>query len=312
MDAPCGRARPPHAAREAQPLGPVPICCESGRAQTHAERAGLPLGTPRTFPSQRSRGHGAQGNGATRALDPRYICLGCPHHTVLPLRRALPTLAIRVVARVLPLPPSPHSHLTSRSPRLHTYPITLTLATVFSARNDLKNAVNERVVGAADAETKHGHIINWVGVTKLDVSTNRRAEFVHPVACPPQWLPVIVANTHWPPTDRRRLSNHKFTSKAELQTAAQEYNADVTSATSTYGPIANWDVSGISDMSELFKDLTSFNADISSWDTSRVTDMRTMFQARSARALPTLLAPRPPTALSPPNFGPCPAIMPSY
>ena len=232
--------------------------------------------------------------------------------TVLPLRRALPTLAIRVVARVLPLPPSPHSHLTSRSPRRHTYPITLTLATVFSARNDLKNAVNERVVGATDAETKHGHIINWVGVTKLDVSTNRRAEFVHPVACPPQWLPVIVANTHWPPARHRRLSNHKFTIKSELQTAAQEYNADVTSATSTYGPIANWDVSGISDMSELFNGLTSFNADISSWDTSRVTDMRTMFQARSARALPTLLAPRPPTALSPPNFGPRPAIMPSY
>merc|ERR1712194_135312 len=45
----------------------------------------------------------------------------------------------------------------------------------------------------------------------------------------------------------------------------------------TYGPIADWDVSAISDMSNLFKDLKYFNADISSWHTSGVTDMNWMF-----------------------------------
>ena len=75
MDAPLGRPRPPHAAPEARPLGPVPICCESGRAPAHSERDGLPLPQP-AFPSQRSRG-----NGAARALDPRYICLGSPPPT---------------------------------------------------------------------------------------------------------------------------------------------------------------------------------------------------------------------------------------
>ena len=164
---------------------------------------------------------------------------------------------------------------------------------MFSARDDLKNAVNEWVVGATDAETKYGHIINWAtaGVTKPNVGS-KLAEFEHhPVACPPQWLPAILASTPWPPTHRRRL-NYKFTSKADLMTAAQEYNANwlVTNwaATTTYGRIANWDVSEISDMSGLFRELNSFNADISSWDTSGVTDMSEMFEARSARALPTL------------------------
>merc|ERR1711935_859834 len=43
-----------------------------------------------------------------------------------------------------------------------------------------------------------------------------------------------------------------FTDKASLQTAVQAYNTNPTAAIATYGPIANWDVSGITDMSELF------------------------------------------------------------
>ena len=39
----------------------------------------------------------------------------------------------------------------------------------------------------------------------------------------------------------------------------------------------HWDVSKVTDMSDLFKDRTTFNADISSWDTSAVTDMQSMF-----------------------------------
>jgi surface protein len=76
-----------------------------------------------------------------------------------------------------------------------------------------------------------------------------------------------------------------FTTKAELQTAVREYNYIRDAATATYGPIADWDVSAITDMSYLFNRLTSFNADISGWDTSSVTTMYVMFQVRSARAL---------------------------
>jgi len=82
---------------------------------------------------------------------------------------------------------------------------------------------------------------------------------------------------------------YTFTSKASLKTAVQAYDADPTAATATYGPIAGWCVSVITDMSYLFHNLQNFNADISSWDTSGVTDMSWMFQVRSARSL----APKP-------------------
>jgi surface protein len=76
-----------------------------------------------------------------------------------------------------------------------------------------------------------------------------------------------------------------FTTKASLQVAVQAYNTNPDTATGTYGSIAGWDVSRITDMSYLFNNLENFNADISSWDTSKVTNMYAMFWVRSARAL---------------------------
>ena len=73
-----------------------------------------------------------------------------------------------------------------------------------------------------------------------------------------------------------------FTSKADLRAAAQAYDANPTDAIATYGAIAGWDVSAITDLSYLFSELGNFNADISSWDTSRVTDMGWMFYSASA------------------------------
>ena len=70
-----------------------------------------------------------------------------------------------------------------------------------------------------------------------------------------------------------------------METAVQAYNTDPTAAIATYGPIADWDVSAITDMSDLFYNLKNFNADISNWDTSSVTTMRLMFYVCSARAL---------------------------
>ena len=86
-----------------------------------------------------------------------------------------------------------------------------------------------------------------------------------------------------PPTRRRRLIDNFFTSTAGLRTAAQEYNANEQTAIATYGPVADWDVSAITNMYQLFYGLSKFNADISSWNTSGVTDMRQMFRVRSAR-----------------------------
>ena len=66
--------------------------------------------------------------------------------------------------------------------------------------------------------------------------------------------------------------------KEELQTAVDLWVSDSTTALSTYGEINTWDVSLITDMSDLFKDKSTFNDDISNWDVSNVTTMYQMFR----------------------------------
>ncbi|WP_051605661.1 BspA family leucine-rich repeat surface protein [Polaribacter sp. Hel_I_88] len=66
--------------------------------------------------------------------------------------------------------------------------------------------------------------------------------------------------------------------QANIQTAVNEWVADPTVATTTYGNISNWDVSAVTNMSYLFEDKTNFNDDISAWDVSNVTTMEWMFR----------------------------------
>ena len=68
-------------------------------------------------------------------------------------------------------------------------------------------------------------------------------------------------------------------SNPNLKRAVHAFNTSPASAIAEYGPIANWDVSAVSDMSGLFS-YSNFNADISNWDTSGVTDMSYMFYVR--------------------------------
>ena len=111
---------------------------------------------------------------------------------------------------------------------------------------------------------------------------SKLAEANHPVACPPQWLPVIlVANTPVATTNGRRRLASVFATKAELRTALVAWDSNPFGAGLQYGPIADFDVSGITDMSQLFRDLGNINEDISSWDTSGVTSMTRMFEVRT-------------------------------
>ena len=77
------------------------------------------------------------------------------------------------------------------------------------------------------------------------------------------------------------LSTFVFTSKVQLQDAVNLWISDNALAISTYGQINTWDVSAITDMSNLF-DSTTFNSDISNWDVSNVTDMSSMFSSATS------------------------------
>ena len=67
-----------------------------------------------------------------------------------------------------------------------------------------------------------------------------------------------------------------------IRTAVAAWLADATAAEATYGHISTWETGGVTDMSELFKDASSFNEDIGAWDTSGVTTMYGMFYGASS------------------------------
>ena len=52
--------------------------------------------------------------------------------------------------------------------------------------------------------------------------------------------------------------------------------------TNTYGDIKDWDTSNVTDMSQLFKNKSTFNENISDWNVSNVTTMEEMFSGATA------------------------------
>ena len=73
------------------------------------------------------------------------------------------------------------------------------------------------------------------------------------------------------------FGQYVFNTKSELQTAVDLHYDDSNNATAIYGEINTWDVSGITDMSQLFKNYDTFNEQINNWDTSNLTNMEEMF-----------------------------------
>ncbi len=65
--------------------------------------------------------------------------------------------------------------------------------------------------------------------------------------------------------------------RATLDTSLALWFSDPVAAAATYGHISTWDVSGITDMEDLFSGDTSFNEDISAWNVSNVTNFNKLF-----------------------------------
>ena len=69
---------------------------------------------------------------------------------------------------------------------------------------------------------------------------------------------------------------------ATLREAVETWYQHRKVADMKYGPINTWDTSMVTDMSGLFKDITTFDEEIGSWDVGRVRTMRDMFLNASA------------------------------
>ena len=68
----------------------------------------------------------------------------------------------------------------------------------------------------------------------------------------------------------------RITDRSSLETAVALWLADEDAAKETYGDINKWDVSGVTDFSNLFEN-SDFNSDISNWDVSNGVNFDEMF-----------------------------------
>lgn len=73
-----------------------------------------------------------------------------------------------------------------------------------------------------------------------------------------------------------------FDNNNSLRNAVNEWCDDNYEARIKYGDINTWDVSQVTDMSNLFRDKELFNDNISNWDTSNVTNMSSMFRSATS------------------------------
>jgi surface protein len=75
-------------------------------------------------------------------------------------------------------------------------------------------------------------------------------------------------------------------SNETIRDAVSEWVYYEKTAKAKYGHISNWDTSGVTDMSNLFKNYSSFNHPIGDWDVSNVTVMRSMFKGAKGFSKP--------------------------
>merc|ERR1712205_278515 len=67
-----------------------------------------------------------------------------------------------------------------------------------------------------------------------------------------------------------------------LRMAVKRWCEDRAVALAKYGPMAEWDVSEVTDMESLFSHKYDFNEPIGAWDTGKVTNMKAMFGSTKA------------------------------
>ena len=71
------------------------------------------------------------------------------------------------------------------------------------------------------------------------------------------------------PNDWSEFVTYEPITDANFQDAVNLWFSDEANATYTYGHISDWNVSLVTDMSEAFRDRTSFDENITDWDVSK-------------------------------------------
>jgi surface protein len=89
-------------------------------------------------------------------------------------------------------------------------------------------------------------------------------------------------NPNWPYDWSAHMPVPAALSNANFQTAVNLWFSDEANATATYGHIRDWNVTGVTDMSNAFLNKTTFDENITGWDVSNVTDMGYMFYGASS------------------------------
>ena len=75
---------------------------------------------------------------------------------------------------------------------------------------------------------------------------------------------------------------NRFLTKETLKEAVDIWCKNRDEAKARYGHIRKWDVSGVTNMRQLFQHKKKFNDNISRWDVSNVTNMSGMFHGARA------------------------------
>ena len=86
------------------------------------------------------------------------------------------------------------------------------------------------------------------------------------------------SNTNWPYDWSDLCNSFTAITQENIYEAVNMWMEDNATALTIYGEINTWDVSSVTNMSNLFFDRIDFNGDLSNWDVSSVTDMSEMFR----------------------------------
>jgi surface protein len=161
--------------------------------------------------------------------------------------------------------------------------ITENTATIGGKINSTKEAVTERGILYAQTDTNANPELENDGVIKIaigdgtDVFSTNVSDLLKATTYSYRAYAITDSGVSYGQVLMFNTIGMQLITQANIQRAVNAWVADPTAAEVTFGHIKDWDVSNVTDMSNLFEAKSNFNEDISSWDVSNVTNMSLVF-----------------------------------